>query len=922
MTKDLSAVDASKSRVYTNTVASRETPTKRKASVASPPLTIDMSARSPEPELETWKSHNAKKRIRGTYIDMSDEILKQCLQSYDPSKIPKKPLEYDSWTDSKKRAFDLYATSPNIYYYYHLNDGEKPNNGKWSSEERELFIKWLKYYPTGYGWGLFSRLIAGRNGSQCKTIYHTLCKEGKIPESSQRQYRAKQSAKDEIGEENDGPDAVMLDRGWSMRPTKDESYATRAIDLSIFTEDFPNNRVLPDAFFKEKAYAFITGPGIQFPVRKFQFTIGRKSNAAEQPDLVLPMKLRGISRKHAVIKFNHESGSYEVQCLSSNGMIVGGKKMDEKSTAVALSSQTTFTIGCLVLHFLLPSEAVRTDIAEEKPKSGDIEKNEPLVEKSPPKAPAGQEGIRRQSNRGRPPLKISDIEKRAAADSLSVGRERAQPVEEPIIPQDALTKPPYTYPVLVARALSSRGNEKMTFFEILDEIMRQFPYYKYKEECQATWRASVRHALNTSVYFDKTATNESAGAKQPIRYSLTPYYLAALDNISTKFGGTKRGQAKRALNDSNPASVEAQELNHNASTSAPSVLPASPKDCVVVDDEPAPAKHTIKEIQASEVVSTQTKLRANVAPLGVLPQTGVYEMTRRHVEPTQLTEYELSLLGSNTNQLEVITNEVEAMTNRSSTEEKAWPFINDGLDITTKARSKGENPTKLASSNKSITSSKPMQSPKSDKSSKTKIKVKDKAATITTTTTDATHTSGTLDPIDATDVPDSPADKQAEITHTRVDDVAASKQITQSELLIDTTSACPDEQLESDPNTIPVPTPHVNILSREIVDDGHSQVYACEDVVDSNSDGDDMPMIEFGDSSSFAINVTASSFGHNTTRDGAESQILDDTFDQDASDIAVDGHSRGDHFEDDGVDIMSNASISSDFHRSEDLEDI
>lgn len=63
-------------------------------------------------------------------------------------------------------AFRMMDKNPNGYYYRFNAPGEQQSKGKWTDEERDLFMNRLKELGANQQWGIFSMAIPGRVGYQ------------------------------------------------------------------------------------------------------------------------------------------------------------------------------------------------------------------------------------------------------------------------------------------------------------------------------------------------------------------------------------------------------------------------------------------------------------------------------------------------------------------------------------------------------------------------------------------------------------------------------------------------------------------------------------------------------------------------------------------------------------------------------------
>ncbi|CAD7703127.1 unnamed protein product [Ostreobium quekettii] len=104
-------------------------------------------------------------------------------------------------------------------------------------------------------------------------------------------------------------------------------------------------------------YAKLQGEGVEFYVRKYEVTMGRRSKST-QLDVVLGDNMN-ISRKHACIRFNFEKGYFELVVLGKNGVTVRGVLHTPSSAPLELHSQDFVSMGDRGFYFLLPKDVSR-----------------------------------------------------------------------------------------------------------------------------------------------------------------------------------------------------------------------------------------------------------------------------------------------------------------------------------------------------------------------------------------------------------------------------------------------------------------------------------------------------------------------------------------------------------------------------------
>ncbi|KNE70749.1 hypothetical protein AMAG_14875 [Allomyces macrogynus ATCC 38327] len=103
-------------------------------------------------------------------------------------------------------------------------------------------------------------------------------------------------------------------------------------------EQYPRG---PDDEPQVSAYAKLAGHTWTYFITKTVITIGRASEVEEDPDVDLgPTKT--VSRRHAVIQFNHASAGWEVAVTGRNGLKVNGNVFKPADPPVALRTATRF----------------------------------------------------------------------------------------------------------------------------------------------------------------------------------------------------------------------------------------------------------------------------------------------------------------------------------------------------------------------------------------------------------------------------------------------------------------------------------------------------------------------------------------------------------------------------------------------------
>lgn len=237
---------------------------------------------------------------------------------------------------------------------------------------------------------------------------------------------------------------------------------------------------------QQQGFAKLKGFSASYFLQKLSVTLGRTS-LKKKVNIELG-HYRNISRKHAKISYNFTTKQFEILCLGKNGMKVDNKYYTSKSTAVPLHHGSEVQIGDSFFIFLLPKG------------------------------------------------KISNF--------MNIEDEEIQTkVSKPSLEHIFYEKPTFSYATMIAQALSSQTDKKMTLQDIYQWIMDQYPYFKSQDG--SGWKSSVRHNLSLSKFFTKVEDN----AKRAV-YQLNTEMEEELLN------GTAKASRKKKLDKNESKNVE------------------------------------------------------------------------------------------------------------------------------------------------------------------------------------------------------------------------------------------------------------------------------------------------------------------------------------------------------------------------------
>jgi hypothetical protein len=100
------------------------------------------------------------------------------------------PPAFDEWPSARQRAWNRRVRDPNIYLMQYPIYAEETCDcsslrWRWSIKEHVLFLAALHdYYPFGHSWGIFSAMVPGRNGAECRSYFRLLVRTGKVDPAS------------------------------------------------------------------------------------------------------------------------------------------------------------------------------------------------------------------------------------------------------------------------------------------------------------------------------------------------------------------------------------------------------------------------------------------------------------------------------------------------------------------------------------------------------------------------------------------------------------------------------------------------------------------------------------------------------------------------------------------------------------------
>ncbi|KAG4305424.1 hypothetical protein PORY_000980 [Pneumocystis oryctolagi] len=295
-----------------------------------------------------------------------------------------------------------------------------------------------------------------------------------------------------------------------------------------------------------QAYAKLAGATWTYYVKALNVTIGREpdrtnpsSDSLSEFDVHIDLDLgpaKVVSRKHATIEYDLQGRFWECIIYGRNGVRIDNK-LYRDNKRVKLSSGNILEIGGVQMMFVLPDSVPKISINALNYNEDDIfdKYNQVHDRKSHDIKGALFSPSRRKSYE-----KGSHKENLVSKYYLSTSSKYEN--NESLIERDLSLdsakdiKPPYSYATMIAQAIMSTEEGKLTLSGIYSWISNNYAYYRFSK---SGWQNSIRHNLSLNRAFRKVPRRADEPGKG-MKWQVSPEYREELVERTKKQGLDRR----------------------------------------------------------------------------------------------------------------------------------------------------------------------------------------------------------------------------------------------------------------------------------------------------------------------------------------------------------------------------------------------
>ncbi len=301
-----------------------------------------------------------------------------------------------------------------------------------------------------------------------------------------------------------------------------------------------------------KAYAKLQGKAWEYYVQKLAVVLGRTPEAADGAsppagppgvDVYLGPS-EEISKKHLRLEYNSGEGHWEMYCFGKSGVTVNSERYEPFCHPIQLLTRSLIQVDSVDFYFLLPLDSASTasssgssmayaggpylggggylrggsgggqygpgsqanGLAADSPGSaGSRVRRGTMPARKRSVNPSSEQAEKRTAHAG---LSGGGSGASAYGQGVSQGQERdyspgqsssSSPLPQAIYGSEH-SKPPISYACLIAEAIESAPEKKLTLSGIYQFLSEKYPYFR---QTRSGWQNSIRHNLSLNKAFKK-----------------------------------------------------------------------------------------------------------------------------------------------------------------------------------------------------------------------------------------------------------------------------------------------------------------------------------------------------------------------------------------------------------------------------------